>query len=116
MGAAACQEIIIEGNIGYGVVEVFSEEHPHINTFNLEAAIQASCQGALHASLYLLGEGEENKFSSDYTQPIIDIHKEIVDKLSTVNKHADKSNLQPMIDDLTSRLEAAIRKTYELFD
>lgn len=114
MGAGACQSIIMEGNFGYGVVENFGMENPRTNVIFLLAAIVASCQATFHASLYLLGEDKEDKFTDKYTKPIIDLHAEVVavlPMLKGTNKHK-----QEIIDNLTDRLEIATRKTLELFD
>lgn len=114
MGGGACQSIIIEGNVGYGVVETFAIANPKVNAEHLLAAIQASCQATVHASLYFIVEEEYDKFSPAYTQPIIDIHSEIVEQLPVIK--GSIQHKQNFVDRLTDDLLSATRKTKELFE
>lgn len=111
MGGSACAAIIIDGNIGYGIVEEFGSKHPSINVFNLEAAVQASCSGILHASLYFHIEEDYSKLTSEYTQPIIDLHSRL-HELKTV----DKQHAQELVDELTTKLNTATRRTIKLLE
>jgi|SRR6185295_6422430 len=112
MGAGACQIIITNGNLAYGVVENLADDYRNISTISLEAAINASCQSTLHASLYFVGEGAYHKITSEYTQPIIDLHNEIINDLPLV----EKGKVQEAIDDLTNKLIRATKKLADLFD
>jgi len=111
MGDSACQVIIIEGENALATVNIFSNKHPQVETAFLIAAIEASCEGIHHASLYFLIEDEEDKLNSTYTQPIIDLHNRIINELPEVISH----EAQVLVDELSSKLFTAIRKTKELF-
>lgn len=115
MGGASCQIIIINGTLAYGVVENFAEENSFAKTYNLEAAIKASCNAISHASLYFAIESEY-RLTSTYTQPIIDLHNRIIQTLPNIDKHQDKHVVQTLLDKLTEELIVATNKTLELFD
>lgn len=108
MGGAACQIIIEDGNRAYGVLNGLAEDNPQIKINMLEAAIEASCQGSHHASLYFLIEGNEEKFNDEYSQPIIEIHSYIIHQLvSQFN--------QQKVDETTTKLLKAVRKLRDLY-
>lgn len=110
MGGAACAEVILGGNLAYGVAERFKEKFPAINTFKLESATRASCEVVSYASLYFTMEGKD-KLTANYTEPIQDLHNRIINELPSAG--ADSQNL---INGLTNHLIEATRKILELFD
>lgn len=107
MGDTPCKIIIIEGNLAYAVVESIAEKNHQINTYLLEAAIRASCEGVHHASLYsaIKGYGEPQEPT---LQAIIELHKQITTTLFTT----DKSELQEAIDMFAISLFTATRELY----
>lgn len=114
MGGAACEVVIIEGNIAYAVTELFQQRNPKLNTTFLEAAVKASCDGIHHASLYFEidredGDNSPELLTSEYTQPIIDLHRTIINDLS----HGKST--QSILNSLTISLFTATRKLYLLF-
>lgn len=112
MGGAPCLVIILDGNLAYGVVNKFSDKHPTIDTYMLEAAIEASCQSISFAGLYYFLK-EKDSLESKYTQPIIHLHEKIANLLTI---DGDKHYLQGLVDDLAGYLIEATRKLQELFD
>lgn len=108
MGETRCQIIIVEGNLTYAAVEEFAIEH-NFRTSYLEASIKASCDGTHHASLYLQAEGEE--IEEEFTQPIINLHKEIIKAMTSENH----TSTQDEINDFARRLFRATRKLYLLY-
>lgn len=113
MGDSACQIIITEGNNAYAATEIFADRFKEVETAFLQAAIQASCTGIIHASLHFTIEGEYNKLTAEYTHPIIELHERIVTELPLVT---DKHKAQPLVNDLTKLLMSAIRAVNQLFD
>lgn len=109
MGEASCQVIIIEGEIALATIQVFGQKNPDLQMAFLEKAVEASCEGIHHASLYFLIEDEEDKLTSDYTKPIIDLHKLIINDLS------DGKSTQNVINQLAKRLFLATRQLYKLY-
>lgn len=110
MGAAPCLIIINEGNLAYAATEIFAKNHP-METSYLEATIQASCNSIHHTSLYFEMGEEEVEIPDEITQPIIDLHKEIIHRLAL-----DQTNItQSDINHMAIRLMRATRKLYTLF-
>lgn len=116
MGETRCQIVIIEGNITYGILETFARHNPDVNVHHLEGAVQASCQGILHASLYFQARQDYDRLTEKYTQPIIDIHKAIAKDLDLKIKYSTEKRAQKVVDKHTKDLQYAIRKVNELFD
>ena len=106
MGDTACQIIIVEGNLTYAVIENYANVHPE-NTAFLESAVKASCDGTHHASLYM--EIEEKEIAESLTTPIINLHKEIINKLA-------HQCSQEEINTLAIKLYRATRKLYLLYN
>lgn len=107
MGDTACKIIIIEGNIAYAVTEAITDKYHQVNTLLLEAAIEASCTGVHHSSLY----GAIKNYGSPANttlQKIINLHGRIVSELP----FAAKDEVQELIDNLTDELFAATRELY----
>lgn len=109
MGKMACEIIITEGELALGVTELYRERNPDINTIFLAKAIEASCEGIHQTSLYLEIEEEGDKLTEEFTQPIIDLHKLIVSRLST------EKVSQNGISQLAKRLFMATRQLYRLY-
>lgn len=114
MGGSACQVIITEGNNAYAATEIFAKRFPEIETAFLESAIQASCSGILHASLYFTMEEAYHMLNEEYTQPIINLHNKIVNELPSFM--GDKLEGKKLIDKLSTRLMEAVRKLTPLFE
>lgn len=109
MGAGACQIIIDDGNKAYGIIGTLSSRPINIELSMLEAAVQGSCQAIHHASLYFLFEGEEEKVSAEYTDPIINIHHTIIAWLPN-------NYTQHHVDKLANELFIATKRLEELYD
>lgn len=110
MGGSPCAVVILEGNLAYGVVAKFSEKHPIINVYKLEAALEASCQSIVFAGIYYFLQEDEH-ISAEYTQPIIDLHARIKNELPNAT-----GDLQNLVNELANHLIEATRKLQELFD
>lgn len=111
MGESRCQIIIIEGNLAYAATEIFAKKHPSIETAYLESAIKASCDGIHHASLYFLIEGEEDKLTDEFTDPIIAMHKQIILDLTSRNYPINQEH----VNELAIQLFRITRKLYTIY-
>lgn len=100
MGGVACV-VIINGNKAYASVEVLAETYKHVNIYNLEAAINASCAVVPYASLYM--RSEDSYLNNDVVQPIVDLHDRIINELPLVTKESAQS----LVDELASLLFSA---------
>lgn len=100
MGGAACV-VIINGNKAYASVEELGEKYKHVNTYFLEAAINASCAVVPYASLYL--RSIHSYLNNSFMQPIIDLHERINTELPLVSKE----NAQSLVYELGNLLFSA---------
>lgn len=110
MGAAPCAIIILEGTLAYGIIEKFSDKHPTISVYKLEAALKASCDSISFVGLYYYLENDKH-ISTEYTQPIIDLHARIKNELPNADNDA-----QNLVNSLANQLIDATRKLQELFE
>lgn len=112
MGGAACQVVIIDGNLAYGTVSTFKENFPSVNVNYLRAALNASCQGTLHASLYL--HIEENYIAQSITDAIIASHQRVLTELPTFS--GTNQQAQELVDEIATEMHDAIKETIDILN
>lgn len=110
MGGAACI-IIINGNQAYSAVEKLTDRFHNVDVNDLEAAINASCDLTSYVSLYL--HQEDKYLGVEYTQPIINLHRRIIDELAIVQHQADA---QILVNELAKLLFAACENMIQAID
>lgn len=110
MGGVPCLIIIQDGDKAYSIVEKFKDKHPAINTYKLEAAINASCDSISFAGIYYFLK-EEKSIENSYTKPIIDLHARIINELPQADNDA-----QNLVNSLAKQLWEATYKLRELFN
>lgn len=118
MGGAACLIIIEEGNLAYAISEILADKFPDIEFNFLNAAIEASCNGTHHASLYAQAEGDE--IPDSFTTPLIDLHKRITTELPMVAnldlpKNEHNARMRKKVNELSDALMDASRHLYALY-
>jgi hypothetical protein len=111
MGGAACQIIITDGNIAYGVVNTFAENFP-VNVNYLKAALNASCQGTLHASLYL--NIQEDYISSNITNAIIASHQRVLTELPVFSGTLQEA--QTLVDEIATEMHDATKELIDILE
>lgn len=112
MGGAACKIIINGAGGGLAVLDTFKEHYPEANTTSLRAFIQEAQVSIMYTSLYFKIEGVENVPAPEYTQPIIDTLKRIINELPNIE--LDKA--QGFISRRAIELRRSLDKLEELFN
>jgi hypothetical protein len=108
LGGSACV-VIINGNKAYAYVEELAERYNQVNAYQLEAALNASCAVVPYASLYL--EANDGYLGNEFTQPIIDLHRRIINELPFVEKDKAQALVNELAKALFEASEAVILAT-----